>query len=298
MSAATNVRDTKQRTGDVDAALVTAVTVYKGTLVVLDTATGYCKPAVTGTGLVCLGIAVQAAPSTSTTGISSGVTKIPVRPGRWLLANSSASDEITNAWRGQPCFIVDNQTVAKTDGSATRSVAGTVEEVVTAGVWVNVGTVNGTSLAAEIAAREALDTDLKSATGTTLSGVLGAKQVAESLTSNVVGAIPVVYRVTVADAASADTDVTITYKTLITNVTVIKTAGAGGASDTIQVKNSTNAITDAMSINVADQAVVRAATINDAYSAIAAGGTLRVAMTKVAAANTACVVIVQGIRVA
>jgi len=298
MSAATNVRDTKQRTGDVDAALVTAVTVYKGTLVVLDTATGYCKPAVTGTGLVCLGVAVMPEPSVSTTGISSGVKKIPVRPGRWLLANSAAADEITNAWRGQPCFIVDNQTVAKTDGTATRSVAGTVEEVVAAGVWVNVGSVNGTALAAEIAAREALDTDLKSSTGTTLAGVLLGTQTANTLTSNVIGAIPVVHRVTIADGVSADTDVTLTHKTLITDVHVIKTAGAGGASDTIQVKSTANAITDAMSINVADQAVVRAATINDAYQTIAAGGILRVSMTKVAAANTACVVIVQGIRVA
>ena len=298
MSAATNVRDTKQRTGDVDAALLTGITVYKGTLVVLDTATGYCKPAVTGTGLVALGIAITAGPSVSTTGISSGVTKIPVRPGRWLLANSTASDAITNAERGLPCYIVDNQTVAKTDGTATRSVAGTVEEVVTAGVWVNIGSVNGTSLAAEIAAREALAADLASSTGTTLAGVLLGTQTANTLTDNVIGAIPVVHRVTVADGSTGNVDVTLTHKTLITDVHVIKTAGAGGASDTLQVLNSSNAITDAMSINVSDQVVVRAGTINDAYQTIAAGGTLRCTRTKASAANVACVVIVQGIRIA
>ena len=116
---------------------------------------------------------------------------------------------------------------------------------------------------------------------------------------NVVGAIPVCHRITIADGATANTDVVLTNKTQIVDVVVIKTAGAGGASDTIQVKNGTTAITNAMDINVADKTVVRAGTIDDAAYQIAAGGTLRVAMVNGAAGgnNTACEVRVYGLLV-
>ena len=116
---------------------------------------------------------------------------------------------------------------------------------------------------------------------------------------NVVGAIPVCHRITIANGSTANTDVVLTNKTQIVDVVVIKTAGAGGASDTITVKNSTNAITNAMDINVADKTVVRAGTIDDAYYEIAAGGTLRVAMVNGAAGgnNTACEVRVYGLLV-
>jgi hypothetical protein len=90
----------------------------------------------------------------------------------------------------------------------------------------------------------------------------------------------------------------LTHKTLITNIEVVKTAGAGGASDTLTVKSATNAITNAMDINVADQTVVRPTTVNDAYTTIAAGGTLRCTRTKASAANVACQVVVTGLRVA
>ena len=106
------------------------------------------------------------------------------------------------------------------------------------------------------------------------------------------------HRVAVADGVTADVDVVLTHKTLVTDVWLVKTAGAGGANDTIQVKSTGNAITNAMDINVADQTVVRAGTIDDAQHEIAAAGTLRVTRTKVAAANVACVVYVLGVRVA
>lgn len=117
--------------------------------------------------------------------------------------------------------------------------------------------------------------------------------------ANVVGGIAVVHRIAVANGSTANTDVVLTNKTHIFDVVVIKTAGAGGASDTITVKNGTNAITNAMDINVADKAVVRASTIDDAYYEIAAGGTLRVAMVNGAAGgnNTACEVVVRGFLV-
>ena len=50
----------------------------------------------------------------------------------------------------------------------------------------------------------------------------------------------------------------------------------GAAADTVQVKDGTNAITDAMDLNVADTTVVRAGTIDDAEHEIVKGGTLEI----------------------
>lgn len=114
--------------------------------------------------------------------------------------------------------------------------------------------------------------------------------------SNVVGGVRVVHTFSLPDGATSDTDLVLTHKTEIVDVTVQKRAGAGGASDTITIKSGANAVTDAMSINVADKIIVRPATIDDAFSTIAAGGTLRVTKTKASGANVACLVTVVGLR--
>ena len=129
------------------------------------------------------------------------------------------------------------------------------------------------------------------------AGIYGT-QVRFTADANVIGGVPVMHRIDVADGTTGNVDVVLTHKTLITNVWLVKTAAAGGASDTITVKNSTTAITDAMDINVADKVVVQVGTIDDAQSTVSAGGTLRVTRTKVSANNVACTVYVLGLRVA
>lgn len=134
------------------------------------------------------------------------------------------------------------------------------------------------------------------AAGAAAEGIYGT-QVRLVADANVIGGVPVLHRIDVADGVTGDVDVTLTHKTRVVEAWLVKTAGAGGANDTITVKNGATAITDAMSINVADKVVVRAGTIDDAQHEIAAGGTLRVTRTKVTA-NVACVVYVLGVRVA
>lgn len=51
-------------------------------------------------------------------------------------ANSGAADAITAAEIGDVCYIVDDQTVAKTDGTGSRSPAGLIAAVDAQGVWV------------------------------------------------------------------------------------------------------------------------------------------------------------------
>lgn len=67
---------------------------------------------------------------------TSGVTDQAYRPGVFRFANSAAGDAITSADIGAACYIVDDQTVAKTNGANTRSAAGAVEDVDAEGVWV------------------------------------------------------------------------------------------------------------------------------------------------------------------
>lgn len=114
---------------------------------------------------------------------------------------------------------------------------------------------------------------------------------------NIKGEMMVIHRIDVVDAATGNIDVILDDLTRIIDVWLVKTGGAGGASDTIQVLETGNAITNAMDINVADQTIVRASTIDDAEWEIPAGGTLRVTRTKVSAANVACTVFVKGIRI-
>ena len=56
--------------------------------------------------------------------------------GVFRYANSAAGDLIATADIGTVCYIVDDQTVAKTSATATRSPAGIVEDVDANGVWV------------------------------------------------------------------------------------------------------------------------------------------------------------------
>ncbi len=166
---------------------------------------------------------------------------------------------------------------------------------------VGANTITTTELADDaVVTANILDANVTAAkleVGAASAGIYGT-QVRFAANANVIGAVPVMHRIDSPDSASGDTDVTLTHKTMVTDVWLVKTGGAGGASDTITVKSTATAITDAIDINVADKIVKRAATIDDASATIAAGGVLRISRAKVAAANVACTVYVLGLRVA
>lgn len=67
---------------------------------------------------------------------TAGVTVQAYRPGIHRFANSAAGDLIATADIGTVCYIVDDQTVAKTNGTSTRSPAGVIDSVDAQGVWV------------------------------------------------------------------------------------------------------------------------------------------------------------------
>ncbi len=124
---------------------------------------------------------------------------------------------------------------------------------------------------------------------------LSGSELAVVADANVIGGIPVVYRIDIADL-DADTDVVLTHKTTVTDVIVVKTVGAGTGTNTITVKNGSTAITDVIDLAVSDKVIVRAGSIDDAQASIAASGTLKI--TAVKNDDITCIVYVYGFRVA
>jgi hypothetical protein len=133
MAALTAARNTPERAGEVfDFPVAASTTIHQGSLVVLDA--GYAAPGAADTGLVAIGRAEESA-----TAVAAGSARVRVKRGVFKFANSAAGDLIAQADVGADCFIVDDQTVAKTSGTNTRSRAGQVVAVDSDGVWVQIG---------------------------------------------------------------------------------------------------------------------------------------------------------------
>jgi hypothetical protein len=133
--ALTSERQTPKRDLDVLVIPVAAnVKCFAGGLAVV--AAGYVKPGATATGLVTVG---RFRATVDNTGGQAGDVSAEVEPGCFRYLNSAGADAITQAEVGTDCYVVDDQTVAKTNGSNTRSVAGKVVAVDALGVWVKAG---------------------------------------------------------------------------------------------------------------------------------------------------------------
>ncbi len=136
MTALAKDRATERRSGQIYNDGVAASTrIYAGSLACLN-ATGYAVPGSTSTTLVARGMATEQVDNSSG---SDGDLKINIEPGTFKFGNSAGGDEITIAEIGDNCYIVDDQTVAKTDGTSTRSVAGVIKAIDSDGVWVKIG---------------------------------------------------------------------------------------------------------------------------------------------------------------
>lgn len=133
MVALTAARNTKERAGEVfDFPIKANTTCFQGGLAVTDG--GYAAPGRVATTLVAIGRFEETAAA-----VAAGENKVRVKRGIFKFGNSAAGDLITQTEVGADCFIVDDQTVAKTNGGATRSRAGQVVGVDADGVWVQVG---------------------------------------------------------------------------------------------------------------------------------------------------------------
>jgi hypothetical protein len=133
MAALTQDRNTPRAEGELRQGGVAAATlIYAGALVMRNAA-GFLTKGQTATGLVGVG---RAEARVDNSAGSAGDEVLTYRPGIYRFANSGGADEITAAEIGDLVFAVDDQTVAKTDGAASRSPAGHVDAVDAQGVWV------------------------------------------------------------------------------------------------------------------------------------------------------------------
>lgn len=135
MAALSAARNTPERTGNVfDFPVKAATTCHQGGLAVLNA--GYAAPGSAATGLIAIGRFEATADNSAG---AAGAATARVKRGIFKFANSAAGDLIAQADAGADCYIVDDQTVAKTDGTGTRSRAGKIAAVDADGVWVEIG---------------------------------------------------------------------------------------------------------------------------------------------------------------
>ncbi|TCU35446.1 hypothetical protein [Rhizobium azibense] len=109
-----------------------ATTILQGALVVTENS--LAVPGKSAVGLTVLGIAEETVVNSGT----DGAKRVNARRGTFKFFNLAA-DAIVAGDVGKDCYLVDDQTVAKTNGTNTRSMAGKIINVESDGVFVKVG---------------------------------------------------------------------------------------------------------------------------------------------------------------
>jgi hypothetical protein len=128
MTALTRDRNTLfQDAGVLSVPMAPGAKVYAGALVVAN-ATGFAEKGKTATGLTFLGRAEEAKDNTA------GGESVMVR--RKLAFKWANEGSVAQAHLMKTAYIVDDQTVAATDGAGTRSPAGRIVGIESDGVWV------------------------------------------------------------------------------------------------------------------------------------------------------------------
>jgi hypothetical protein len=244
--ALTKDRNTISRSGQQFSYPLAAVKVYAGSIGVIN-ASGHLTKGATATGLKCVG-RIKAQVDNSA-GVAAAVNG-EVENGLFCWKNSAAADAITLAEVGTVCFIVDDETVAKTSGGGTRSPAGIIEDVDSGGVWVRMGQDALVAPAgALLAASNLSDLDTPAAARTNLGGgadkviltipdidLVGATAEVKRIVSPVAGTIDKIY--SVIDGALTTGDATLTAKigaVAVTDgvITVTQAASAAGDVDSV-----------------------------------------------------------------
>ncbi|MBZ9678902.1 hypothetical protein [Mesorhizobium sp. ES1-1] len=133
MAALTQARNTPKRDGRTrEFGVKGATKIWQGSMVALDSS-GRAVPFSVSTTLKGVGRAELTADNSA--GADNAI-RAKVLSDTFRFNNSAAGDLITTADIGSDCYGVDDQTVAKTNGTNTRSVAGKIYDVDALGVWV------------------------------------------------------------------------------------------------------------------------------------------------------------------
>ena len=135
MVAMSQARQVKGRMGEIySRPLAAGQVIFQGAIMCMTA--GFAVKGATAVGLIPDGFARESV--SNATGVA-GAKRVQVQPLVNYCFNSAAADAITLADVGADCFIVDDQTVAKTNGGGTRSRAGKILDVDANGVLVSIG---------------------------------------------------------------------------------------------------------------------------------------------------------------
>lgn len=126
-------RNTPVKDGVLIPVPVAASTSIKAGALVCANATGFAVNGAVATTLTYLGRAEEAVDNSAG---ADGAKTILVRRKAAFKWENHGTDTITQALLGKTCYVVDDQTVAATAATSTRSAAGKVIGVESDGVWV------------------------------------------------------------------------------------------------------------------------------------------------------------------
>ena len=111
--------------------IAASTTIFQGALVAVN-ASGLAVAGSVSTTLKAVGRAEE---TIDNSGGSAGALSVKVKRGVFKFKNHGADACVQGDTLGD-CYIVDDETVAKTNGTNTRSRAGKILEVEATGVWV------------------------------------------------------------------------------------------------------------------------------------------------------------------
>lgn len=126
-------RNTPHKDGDLlPFAVAAGAKIFGGGLTVLN-ASGFAEPGSVSATLTYLG---RAEDNTDNTGGADGAKTVLVRRKKVFKFLNSVADPVAQADLGKAVYIVDDQTVAKTNGAGARSAAGKLVGIDADGVWI------------------------------------------------------------------------------------------------------------------------------------------------------------------
>lgn len=228
MAAATSGRITEEKVlGRFSAPVVGTDILYAGTLGVVN-ASGYAAPMTTATGLHCVGrICTRGGLDRwDNSAGAAAAFDVEMEEGIFFWNNSAAADAIAQDDVGKLCYGVDDQTVALTSASGTRSIAGIIRYVdATLGVAVESSLALSQSLLAESNPSGLTFTQTYSTAGFTVASLTSA-----SVTDNTGGSTAdAILAVVTAPAALTDntTGVAATTLAAITEAATITDSSGG-----------------------------------------------------------------------
>ncbi|MDP2331814.1 MAG: hypothetical protein Q8M19_14080 [Reyranella sp.] len=162
--AASADRTTRTRSGELLSLPVKGdVKIFAGTIVALG-ADGYARPGRATATDIAVGIAAAQADNT---GGADGAIRVEVFARIvGCFANSGSGDAITLTEVKKAVFVVDDVTVAKTNGAGARPVAGKVIDVDASGVWIEFGGPAVDAIVAGVAAGYKIARGVAAVTGT------------------------------------------------------------------------------------------------------------------------------------